>query len=127
MINKYPISQVGSVKLSDGSNAMFGNINSCWTFGNEKGMSALLFISLEGLRAPIGKQKYKWKVVVTSSSLEQVKQNYKIGSGQNFYADQSGRNLGDWELADMVEWSLDGLKRIANITHKKSIMMATYK
>ena len=124
-MNKYPISQVGSVKLSDGSNAMFGNINSCWSFGSE--MTALLFISLKGLRAPIGKQKYKWKVVVTSSNLEQVKQNYKIGEGQNFYADQSGRNLGDWELADMVEWSLDGLKRIANITHKKSIMMATYK
>ena len=127
MMNKYPISQVGSVKLSDGSNAMYGNINDCWTFGREKGMTALLFISLDGLRAGIGKQKYKWKVVVTSSSLEQVKQNYKIGEGQSFYADQSHRNLGDWELADMVEWSLDGLKRIANITHKKSIMMATYK
>ena len=124
-MNKYPISQVGSVKLSDGSNEMFGNINSCWTFGSE--MTALLFISLKGLRAPIGKQKYKWKVVVTSSSLEQVKQNYKIGEGQSFCADQSGRNLGDWELADMAEWSLDGLKRIGNITHKKSIMMATYK
>ena len=126
-MNKYPISQVGSVKLSDGSNKMYGNINDCWAFGREKGMTALLFISLDGLRAGIGKQKYKWKVVVTSSSLEQVKQNYKIGEGQSFYADQSHRNLGDWELADMVEWSLDGLKRIANITHKKSIMMATYK
>ena len=124
-MNKYPISQVGSVKLSDGSNEMFGNINSCWTFGGE--MTALLFISLKGLRAPIGKQKYKWMVVVTSSSLEHAKQNYKIGEGQSFYADQSGRNLGDWELADMVEWSLDGLKRIANMTHKKSLMMATYK
>ena len=124
-MNKYPISQVGSVKLTDGSNEMFGNINSCWTFGSE--MTALLFISLKGLRAPIGKQKYKWKVVVTSCTLEQAKQNYKIGEGQSFYADQSGRNLGDWELADMVEWSLDGLKRIANMTHKKSLMMATYK
>lgn len=125
MMNKYPISQVGSVKLSDGSNEMFGNINSCWTFGSE--MTALLFISLKGLRAPIGKQKYKWMVVVTSCTLEQAKQDHKIGEGRSFCADQSGRNLGDWELADMVEWSLDGLKRIGNITHKKSIMMATYK
>ena len=125
MMNKYPISQVGSVKLSDGSNEMFGNINSCWTFGSE--MTALLFISLKGLRAPIGKQKYKWMVVVTSCTLEQAKQDHKIGEGRSFYADQSGRNLGDWELADMAEWSLDGLKRIGNITHKKSIMMATYK
>jgi len=124
-MNKYPISQVGSVKLSDGSNEMYGNINSCWTFGSE--MTALLFISLKGLRAPIGKQKYKWMVVVDSCTLEQAKQDHKIGSGQSFYADQSGRNLGDWELADMVEWSLDGLQRIANITHKKSVMMATYK
>ena len=124
-MNKYPISQVGSVKLSDGSNEMYGNINSCWTFGSE--MTALLFISLKGLRAPIGKQKYKWMVVVDSCTLEQAKQDHKIGEGQSFYADQSGRNLGDWELADMVEWSLDGLQRIANITHKKSVMMATYK
>ena len=122
-MNKYPISQVGSVKLSDGSNEMYGNINSCWTFGSE--MTALLFISLKGLRAPIGKQKYKWMVVVDSCSLEQVKQNYKIGEGQSFEADQSGRNLGDWELAYSVEWSLDGLQRIANITRKKSVMMAT--
>jgi hypothetical protein len=126
-MNKYSISQVGSVKLSDGSNEMYGNINDCWTFGRDKGMTALLFLNLKGLRAPVGKQKYKWKVVVTSSSLEQVKQDYKIGSAQSFSADQSGRNLGDWELVDMVEWSLAGLKRIANMTHKKSIMMATYK
>ena len=104
---------------------MFGNINSCWTFNSE--MTALLFISLKGLRAPIGKQKYKWMVVVDSCTLEQAKQDHKIGEGQSFYADQSGRNLGDWELADMVEWSLDGLQRIANITRKKSVMMATYK
>ena len=126
-MNKYPISQVGSVKLSDGSNEMFGNINDCWAFGREKGMSAILFISLKGLRADIGKQKYKFKVVVTSTSLVQAKQNYKLREVQSFYADQSGRNLGDWEIVDVVEWSLNGLKWIANVTHKKSIMMATYK
>ena len=119
------ISQVGNVKLADGSNKMFGNINSCWTFGSK--MTALLFLDLKALRAPLGQYGYKWKVVVTSDTFESTKEHYRVGSAQSFKADQSGRDLGDWELAEVVEWSLDGLKRIANITHKKSVMMATYK
>ncbi len=88
-------------------------------------MTALLFLDLKALRTPF--TPYKWKVVVTSDTFESTKEHYRVGSAQSFKADQSGRDLGDWELAEVVEWSLDGLKRIANITHKKSVMMATYK
>jgi hypothetical protein len=120
-MNKYanPIAQVGSVKLADGSNKMFGNISNCWAFDSKT--TALLFINL------YQKTPYKWKVVVTADTFESTKERYKLNEVQSFKADQSGRNLGEWVLTEVVEWSLEGLKRIADTSGKKSVMMATYK
>ena len=120
------ISQVGNVTLADGSNETFDHITECWPFDGK--MTALLFLDLKALRAPIGEQTYKWKVVMTADTFEAAKEHYKIASAYTFTDWQNyGRTLGEWELAEVLEWNEKCLGRIAQITHKENIMMATFK
>lgn len=113
-----PIFPIGSVNLSTGKNAMHGTVWDCWPVDSTR-----LNILVRDL--PLyGKSKFKVIHAVTEA---EVNVNYAVDGIMYLKHDQSGHNLGDWQIVGFYPHTPHGLADMRTATGKRSIPFACFK
>ena len=115
MNNKCPVSSIGTVNLKTGRNSMFGTVWDCWE--QSFNMAAILVTNDTG----------KFRVCVTSGTVESTARWHVPGHSIDLISDQSRRSLGMWKVVGVFPHTQDGLNSLRLVSGKSSLDFATFK
>lgn len=115
---------IGKVNLTTAANAMFGTMWNCWE--EDAGASNILVreVVWKAQRPGLSGQEEKFKVVHTSGSAEA----WVAGDTLLLRHDQTGRSIGgDWTVVGTVPHTVEGLKKLKELSGKAALAFATFK